>query len=141
MEVHLIEIPDHSRLSLIDREINSRDNVFMAVDVCRKQYLIVSQKLSCTSDAIQELCGEAAPISSLYECSNHLTRKGRIGSFSILKLPRTEATTWIDANRHRFQRLFISTTAPIRWKVNTFGKQDTRSRCDADATESITSQG
>ena len=122
MEVKIIRIPDHSRLSMIDREINSRNNVFMATDVCRKQYLIVSQKLSCTSEAIQDICGENAPTSSLYECSNHITRRGRIGSFSILKLPRDEATTWIDANRHRYQQLFIATTAPERWQTQPIAK-------------------
>lgn len=117
MELQLVPLPGKTSLISVDKEMYSRDNVFAAIDVCRKQYVILSQRLCHTSEAIQELAGEDAPISSLYECAQRRTRKGRIGSFSIIRLTPGETPAWLEANRHRYDDVFISTRQPHKWNT------------------------
>ena len=115
MKPQLIPVPPTTTLLKVEREMYSRDNVFAACDVCRRQYLILSQRLCHTSEAIQDLAGEDAPVSSLCECSRRLTRRGRIGSFSIVKLSLGEIPAYLEANRKRYDEIFINTAQPQKW--------------------------
>ena len=115
MELQLVALPRTVTLTSVERERHSRDNVFAAMDLCRKQYLILSQRLSSTLETIQDVVGEDPPLSSLYECSKRLTRRGRIGSFSIVKLTLAQAPEWLAANRHRYDTVLITTTQPCKW--------------------------
>ena len=128
MTLQLVALPPKTSLISVDREMYSRGNVFAAMDVCRKQYLIFSQRLCHTSETIQELAGEDAPVSSLYECSHRLTRKGRIGSFSIVKLTPEEAPLWLEAHRSRYDQIFICTAQPRKWKTQKDDTYDCNSR-------------
>ena len=107
-------VPCNNSLIKVDREMYSRDNIFAAMD-CRKQYIILSQRLCHTAEAIGDLTGETAAVSSLYECSRRLTRKGRINSFSIVKLTPGETPAWLEENRKKYDEIFISTTQPCKW--------------------------
>ena len=115
MQPQLIAVPPTTTIIQVDREMYSRGNIFAGCDICRRQYLILSQRLCHTSEAIQDLAGEDAPVSSLYECAQRRTRKGRIGSFSIIKLAQGEAPAWIEANRNRYDEMFINTAQPSKW--------------------------
>ena len=113
--MQLIPLPPKTPLLKVERERCGRGNVFAACDDCRRQYLILSQRICLTSEAIQTLAGENAPPSSLYDGSRRLRRKGRIGSFSIVKLTPQDAPAWLEANRCRYDEVCIVTAQPSKW--------------------------
>ena len=89
----LIEVPDSLMLVEVQPELWSKGWVYVAED-CRRQLLLVAQRLGCLSEAIERLTNETPSIASLSESATLRLRKGRTGSWLVRRVPREEAPTY-----------------------------------------------
>lgn len=108
--------PDH-HLASISNEIHSKGNVFAAEDVTRRQLLVVAQKMQNIQHAIEECVGESNSLASLFEASSLKLRKGRTGSFRVVKLSKDEVAKYLEERKSHFHRVCIAASDPNRWTV------------------------
>lgn len=112
----LIPVPDGQRLDKVKREMYGRGNVFCAED-CRRDLLIVAQRVASLITAIEDTTGECPNKSCLYDSANALLRRGRHGSFRVSKLTPTDLPKWLDHTRARYQRVVIAANNPKCWEI------------------------
>ena len=118
MEPTLITLPPASTLTRVLPELYTRGNAYAALDQ-RRTFLILSQKLTNTQSAIADLALEECAIASLYEAADPTHRTSKCGSFRIEKLTLAEAPAWVEQYRKTFSKVYIATTEPRRWKIET----------------------
>ena len=112
----LIEVPDSLTLVEVHPELWSKGWVYVAED-CRRQLLLVAQRLGCLSEAIERLTNETPSIASLSESATLRLRKGRTGNWLVRRVPREEAAVYLETRRHLFQRTVIAAINPGAWKL------------------------
>ena len=117
VEPVLIQVPNDQRIEKVNPELHAHGNVFCAEDVCRKDILILSQRVVNLVGAIEETAGEAPTKSCLYESANASLRRGRHGSFRVLKMQPGEVPAWLDAARRQYRRVYIAANNPHCWKI------------------------
>ena len=113
----LINVPNERRLAKLSRELHGRGNVFCAEDVCRRDILIVAQRVANLITAIEDTTGEAPTKSCLYDSANALLRRGRHGSFKVSKVTPADLPDWLDNTRARYQRVVIAANNPNCWEI------------------------
>ena len=113
----LIQMPSDQRLERVNKEMYGRGNVFAAEDVCRRDILILSQRVANLVTAIEDTTGESPTKSCLYESANCLLRRGRHGSFRVSKMTPRDLPDWLDQTRGRYSRVVIAANNPHCWKL------------------------
>ena len=113
----ILDIPMNQQLSSIRKEIYCKGNIFAAEDVTRKQLLVLAQRMQSIQHAIEECCGESNSLASLFEASSLKLRKGRTGSFRVVKLSKDEVAKSLEERKPHFQRVCIATNDPSRWSL------------------------
>ena len=112
----LIEVPATLTLVEVHSEIWSKGWVYVAED-CRRQLLIVAQRLGCLREAIERLTNETPSIASLSESATLRLRKGRTGNWLVRRVPREKAAVYLETRRHLFLRTVIAAINPAAWKL------------------------
>ena len=105
------------RLEKVSAELYSRGNVFCAEDVCRRDILIIAQRVANLVTAIEDTTGETPTKSCLYDSSNAALRRGRHGSFKVSKLTPANIPTWLDHTRPRYKNVYIAANNPRCWQM------------------------
>ena len=113
-EVEFINLPNDATIR-VTLEPHGRGHVYAALD-SRRTYLILSQRLRNTQVAIEELAKEEVCLASLYECANHLSRKGKCGSFRIEKMDLETLPAWVESHSARYARVVIAATCARCWE-------------------------
>ena len=112
-----VEIPDHQRVASIENEIYSKGFCYAAEDVARRQLLVVAQRMVNVQRAIEEQCGESISLASLFESATMKLRKGKTGSFRVVKLAPSEVPSYLDERRPHFDRLVIAASNADKWRL------------------------
>ena len=115
-EVEFINLPNDTNLTRVTKELHGRGYVYAALD-SRRTFLILSQRLRNTQVAIEELANEEVCLASLYECANHLCRKGKCGSFRIEKMDLHTLPAWLERERGRHARVVVAATCTRCWEL------------------------
>ena len=84
----VVDVPSNQRLASVAQEYYSKGRVYAAEDVLRRQILVVAQRMKHVQTAIEDICGEPCSIASLFESADLKLRKGRTGSFRVVRLDR-----------------------------------------------------
>ena len=113
----ILDIPSSHQLSSFTNEIYAKGNVFAAEDITRKQLLVVAQKMQNIQHAIEEVCGESNSLASLFEASSLKLRKGKTGSFRVIKLDKDQVAQYLEERKPHYQRVCIATSDPARWTL------------------------
>ena len=117
----IVDLSPDDRLDTIGHEIYAKGNVFAAEDVTRRQLLVLGQKMANIQLAIEECCGEGLSLASLFEAASMKIRKGRTGSFRVVKLRKEDEAEYLNERKAHFQRVCIATTDPNRWPLQQVG--------------------
>ena len=112
-----VEIPDHQRVASIENEIYSKGFCYAAEDVARRQLLVIAQRMINVQKAIEEQCGESISLASLFESATMKLRKGKTGSFRIVKLSPAEVPSYLDERRSHFGKLVIAASNADKWRL------------------------
>lgn len=110
MTLSTVEIPDHQRVASIENEIHSKGHIYAAEDVSRRQLLVIAQRMINVQRVIEEQCGECISLASLFESATMKLRKGKTGSFRVVKLSPAEVPSYLDERRAHFGKLVIATS-------------------------------
>ena len=113
----IVDVSSDHTLASFRNEIHSKGNVFVAEDVTRRQLLVVAQKMQNIQLAIEEVCGESNSLASLFEASSFKLRKGKTGSFRVVKLDKEKVSQYLEERKPHFERVCIATTDPARWSL------------------------
>ena len=113
----LIPVLKNQRLVKCNKELYGRGNIFAAEDVCRRDLIIISQRIANLVVAIEDTVGESATKSCLYDSSNALLKRGRHGSFKVSRMTPTDLPEWLDNARARYQRVVIAANNPNCWEI------------------------
>lgn len=117
MTLSTVEILDHQRVASIENEIYSKGHCYAAEDVARHQLLVIAQRMVNVQKAIEEQCGESISLASLFESASMKLRKGKTGSFRVVKLAPAEVPRYLDEHRSHYDRLVIAASAPDKWQL------------------------
>ena len=115
--MEIVDLAPNDRLAAIGNEIYAKGNVFAAEDVTRRQLLVLGQKMANIQLAIEECVGEGLSLASLFEAASMKIRKGRTGSFRVVKLRKEDVADYLAERKAQFQRVCIATTDPARWSL------------------------
>ena len=115
--VSTVEIPDHQRVASIENEIHSKGYCYAAEDVARRQLLVIAQRMVNVKQAIEEECGESISLASLFESAAMKLRKGKTGSFRVVKLAPSEVPSYLDERRAHFGKLLIAANNADKWQL------------------------
>ena len=108
----LVDLPAEERILSVRHEINSRGNCYVAEDI-RQTYLLVSQNLIRTMEAIEVLTNEQPCKTCLYSSASFV--RGRHKSFNIVKTSRAQVGAYVDEKRHRYKRTILCCVDPTAW--------------------------
>ena len=113
----ILNLPNNQRVASIENEIYSKGHCYLAEDVARRQLLVVAQRMVNVQRAIEEQCGESISLASLFESATMKLRKGKTGSFRVVRLPPSEVPSYLDERRGHYDRLVIAATVPDKWRL------------------------
>ena len=113
--IQIVDLSPSDRLGDIGNEIYAKGNVFAAEDVTRRQLLVLWQKMANIQHAIEECVGEGLSLASLFEAASMKIRKGRTGSFRVVRLRKEDVADYLNERKAHFQRVCIATNNPNRW--------------------------
>ena len=115
----MVEILDHQRIASVDTEIHSKGSCYAAEDVTRRQLLVIAQRMINVQKVIEEECGESISLASLFESATMKLRKGKTGSFRVIKLAPSDVPRYLDERRAHFGKLIIATSNADKWRLQT----------------------
>lgn len=104
------------RVASVQLERCAKGFAYIAED-CRKEYMIVSQKMVHLQRAIEELCHEQYALASLFESAACKLRKGRTGSFRIHRVPPRELPCFLDERACQYGKVLVAATNPSCWQL------------------------
>ena len=93
-ETKLIEVPSDAQLIEVGPELWSKHWVYIAED-CRMQLLIVSQRLHCIAEAIDQLCNQFVSVSSLSESATCRLKGRTAGSWRVHRVTHADAPSLV----------------------------------------------
>lgn len=117
----LINVPRDKRVESVKKELYCRGTCYVAADVCRKDIMIIAQKVANLVVAIEDTCGEAPTKSCLYDSASNSLRRGRHGSFRVSRMTSRDLPEWLDHERERYNRVVIATHSPQCWQLQPVG--------------------
>ena len=117
----IVDLGPDQRLASIANEIYAKGNVFAAEDITRRQLLVLGQKMTNIQHAIEECVGEDLSLASLFEAASMKIRKGRTGSFRVVRMHKEDVGAYLNERMGHFQRVCIATTDPNRWPLQQVG--------------------
>ena len=74
-------------------------------------------QLRSTARPHEDICGEPCSIASLFESADLKLRKGRTGSFRVVRLSPDDVPAYLDEHSSRFGRVVIAATNPSKWSL------------------------
>lgn len=107
------------RLASVQTERCSKGHAYIAEDVCRRQYMFVSQKMVHLQAAIEETCNEQCALASLFESASLKLRKGRTGSFRVHRVAPKDLPGFLDERGCQYDRVLVAASNPNCWQVQT----------------------
>ena len=113
-ETKLIEVPSDAQLIEVGPELWSKHWVYIAED-CRMQLLIVSQRLHCIAEAIDQLCNQFVSVSSLSESATCRLKGRTAGSWRVHRVTHADAPSLVTERRPRFARTYLATVNLGSW--------------------------
>ena len=111
----IMHVPVDKRLSC-RAELGGRGSVYCALDR-RREWLIFSQRMRGVQQCIDELVGEDAKLSSLYESAAKTLRAGYHGSFRVDRIALDELPSYHAAHRERYRRVVVNAQCAAAWVV------------------------
>ena len=110
----LVDLPAEERILSVRHEINSRGNCYVAEDI-RQTYLLVSQNLIRTMEAIEVLTNEQPCKTCLYSSASFV--RGRHKSFNIVKSTKEQLPTLVEEHRGHYAKVVICSTNLAAWRL------------------------
>jgi hypothetical protein len=110
----IVEMAPGSSISCT-RELKRRGYVYCATDK-RMQFMILGQTPTSVRDVIMRVVGEDISLTSLYDASKGLLKKGFAGSFRVERVGIEDLPQYTKGESGLYKRVLIGTSAPFRWK-------------------------
>ena len=92
--------------------------------------MILGQTPTSVRDVIMRVVGEDISLTSLYDSSKGLLKKGFAGSFRVEKVEIEDLPEYTKEEYGMYKRVLIGTSAPFRWKSLQGNSHTSTSSCN-----------